>query len=139
MKNTIAIALLIAMLPIAAAAQLGTSQRITANVPFEFVAWERTLPAGNCILQRATMSGSVLAIANVKAGMSTFALSREERHKGSSGVNALVFRKYGTHHFLSQIKIADGTVYVLPETRLERELRAQNISDSEQVVLASLK
>ncbi len=139
MKYATVIALLVVMLPIAAAAQLGASEKVAANVPFDFVAWDRVVPAGNCIVQRATMYGSTLVIENAGAKMTTFALSREDRHKTASGVYALVFHKYGSRHFLSQVKIAGGTVYRLPEGKLEGELRAQNITAHAQIVLASLK
>lgn len=139
MKYARVIALMVLTLPIAAAAQLGGSQRIAANVPFDFVAWDKVVPAGNCIVQRATMIGSTLTIQNTGAGMSTFALSREDRGKSATGVYKLVFHKYGTRHFLAQVKIADGTIYMLPEGKLERELRAQNTTAQDQIVLASLK
>jgi hypothetical protein len=140
MKYARAIALMVLALPIAAAAQLGSSQKIAANVPFDFVAWDKVVPAGNCIVQRASMSGSTLTIQNTKAGMTTLALSREDRGKAATGAYTLVFHKYGTRHFLAQVKIADGTVYMLPESKLERELRAQNTAaPQDQIVLASLK
>ena len=139
MKYAKVIALMVLALPIAAAAQLGSSQKIAANVPFDFVAWNKVVPAGNCIVQRPSMSGSTLAIQNAKAGMSTLALSREDRGKAATGVYELVFHKYGTRHFLAQVKIADGTIYMVPESKLERELRAQNTAPQDQIVLASLK
>lgn len=139
MKYATVIALMALMLPIAAVAQLGSSQRIAANVPFDFVAWNQVVPAGNCVVQRASMIGSTLAIQNTKAHMSTLALSRVDRGKSADGVYKLVFHKYGTRHFLAQVKIADGTIYVLPESKLERELRAQNLAAQDQIVLASLK
>jgi hypothetical protein len=108
-------------------------------VPFDFVAWNKTVPAGNCIVQRTSMNGSTLTIQNTKAGMSTLALSREDRAKTATGAYTLVFHKYGSRHFLAQVKIADGTVYMLPESKLERELRAQNTAPQDQIVLASVK
>jgi hypothetical protein len=139
MKYARAIALMVLALPMAAAAQLGSGQKIAANVPFEFVAWNKVVPAGNCIVQRTSMNGSTLTIQNTKAGMSTLALSRQDRAKTATGAYTLVFHKYGTRHFLAQVKIADGTVYMLPESKLERELRAQNTAPQDQIVLASLK
>jgi len=139
MKYARAIALMVLALPIAAAAQLGSGQKIAANVPFEFVAWNKVVPAGNCIVQRTSMNGSTLTIQNTKAGMSTLALSRQDRAKTATGAYTLVFHKYGTRHFLAQVKIADGTVYMLPESKLERELRAQNTAPQDQIVLASVK
>ena len=61
MKYARAIALMVLALPIAAAAQLGSNQKIAANVPFDFVAWDKIVPAGNCIVQRASTSGSTWA------------------------------------------------------------------------------
>jgi hypothetical protein len=110
---------------------------IAANVPFDFIAWNKAVPAGDCTVERVE-TGSTLVIRNVDAGIGTFAMSTQDRIK-PTGQYKLVFRKYGTRHFLRQVKLADGTVYNLPESKLEREMLAQNIVANQEVLLASLK
>jgi hypothetical protein len=50
----------------------------------------------------------------------------------------LVFHKYGSNYFLSEVKI-EGTRngYQLPETKAEREIRAQNGPATNEILLAS--
>jgi hypothetical protein len=51
---------------------------------------------------------------------------------------SLVFHKYGSNYFLSEIKVA-GTAngYRLPETKAEKEIRAQNGPATNEILLAS--
>ncbi len=137
MKYVTVIALMLLVLPITAAAQLG-SATVVADVPFEFVAWNRVIPAGECSLQRASLVGSTLIIRNVDAKIGMFTLAVEDR-KSPTGVYVLVFNKYANRHFLRQLKIADGTIYNLPESKMEREMLAQNVTVQQEILLASLK
>jgi len=57
----------------------------------------------------------------------------------AAGDYALVFHKYANRYFLAEVRIADGTVYMLPQSKLERELRAQNMPTRKEVLLASRK
>jgi hypothetical protein len=58
--------------------------------------------------------------------------------KKASGSYALVFHKYGDRAFLTVIKLAgDRTIYEIPESRAEAELRAQNVTATEETLLAS--
>lgn len=138
MKYAKVLALVVTLFPILAAAQLG-SQKIAATVPFDFVVGQKVIPAGDCTVQRATWDGSTLMLRNVAARAGTFAMPIPIGSKGSAGSYALVFHQYGDRHFLAAVTIADGTRYQLPESRLESELRAQNLSPTEQILLAALK
>jgi hypothetical protein len=60
--------------------------------------------------------------------------------KEPSKNNAMVFHKYGDRYFLTAIKLAGSrTVYQLPQSKAEAELRAQNIPASEEALLALLQ
>jgi hypothetical protein len=60
--------------------------------------------------------------------------------KKASDRYALVFHKYGDKAFLAGVKLAgDRTIYKIPETREESELRAQNVTATEEILLASAK
>ena len=53
---------------------------------------------------------------------------------------ALVFHRYGDRYFLWGMKIeGTKTMYRLPETKAEMELRAQNVPVSEEILLAYLQ
>jgi hypothetical protein len=49
------------MLPLLATAQLNSTQKIVAQVPFEFAVGSKIVPSGEWIVQSATMDGRVLA------------------------------------------------------------------------------
>jgi hypothetical protein len=123
-----------------AVAQLSSGSRISAQVPFEFVVGNKIVPAGECVVQVATMDGNTLTIRNRGAKVNLFFSSSRTEGKQDAPHYALVFRQYGDHYFLSGIKLQGSKVaYRLPESKAEAELRAQNMSATEGTLLASLE
>jgi hypothetical protein len=123
-----------------AAAQLMSSSRIAAQVPFEFVVGNKIVPAGECVVQTATMDGKTLMIRNADAKVSLFATASQTESKQGASHYALVFKQYGDRYFLSAIKLQGSKIaYQLPESRAEAELRAQNVSATEETLVATLK
>jgi hypothetical protein len=117
-----------------------SSSTIVAEVPFQFVAANRVVPAGECKVQAETMDGKTLIIRNVEAKKSLFASISETESKQPASNYTLVFARYGNQYFLTGIKLAGSNIgYRLPESRLEHELRAQNVSATEETVLAALE
>lgn len=137
MKYATAIALLVLTLSVMGTAQLGSSSKFVTNVPFDFVAWNNALPAGECIVQPA--GTNVITIRNRAAHAGMLTIVTPERDTKAKGKYSLVFHKYGTRHFLSAIRTANGSVYKLPESKLEREMLAENAAPQEEILLASAK
>ena len=137
-KRMLALALI--ALPVMAVAQMVSSTRIVGEVPFPFMVGNKHVPAGRCTIEPATDGGRTLAIWNVGASVGLFTSATPTLAKKPSGSYALVFRKYGDRAFLTGIKLAgDRTIYQIPESRAEAELRAQSVSATEEAVLASTK
>jgi hypothetical protein len=132
-------ALTLTLLPLLAAAQMRSNDKLVANVPFQFKAGEKAVPAGECIVQSATMGGRTLAILNVAAKTSTLVPAMPEEPNEAAGRYTLVFHKYGDRYFLTGIRQGGKTIDRLPESGAEAELRAQNVAVTEEVLLASLK
>lgn len=133
-------ALALTMLPLLATAQMGSNEKITAQVPFEFVVGSKVVPSGEWIVQPFGPDMKTLVIRNTAAAVSMFSSAALLDAKTAAGNYALVFHKYGNSYFLAGVKIAGTrTGYRLPESKGEAELRAQNRSASEETVLASLK
>ena len=123
-----------------AVGQTISSSTIVAEVPFQFVAADRVVPAGECKVQAETMDGKTLIIRNVEARKSLFASISETESKQAAANYTLVFARYGDQYFLTGIKLAGSNIaYTLREGRLEHELRAQNVSATEETVLAGLE
>lgn len=136
MKYTKVIALVLTLLPVLAAAQLNGNSKVAANVPFEFVVGNTTIPAGTCLVQRSPV-GDNLLIQNLQAKVGSFAYPQWQNLTNTDSYS-LVFNEYGDHHFLAAV-IANGTVYRLPESKREKEVRARNLPAHEQTLQASLR
>jgi hypothetical protein len=123
-----------------AAAQMHSDSRIVTQVPFEFVVGTRIVPAGECVVQIATMDGNTLSIRNAGAKTSLFASTSQDEGKQNAPQYALVFKRYGDTYFLSAIRLQGSKVqYRLYESKGEAELRAQNKPASEETLLASVQ
>jgi hypothetical protein len=133
-------ALVLLSLPILAVAQMTSSIRIVGEVPFPFMVGNKHVPAGQYTVEPATEGGRALAIRGVDAKLSLFTMATPTLAKKASGSYALVFHKYGDKAFLTSIKLAgDRTMYEIPESRAEAELRAQNVTATEEILLASAR
>jgi hypothetical protein len=134
------LALMLTMLPVLAVAQLQDINQIVAQVPFKFMVGDKMLPAGECVIQRASPDGKAVAIRNWSASANLFSSVFPVEIKNVTQGYALVFHKYGDRYFLTGLELRGSrTVYRLPETRAEAEMRAQNIPVSEETLTASLK
>ena len=123
-----------------AAAQLNSSTRVVAQVPFEFMVANKIVPAGECEVQAITMDGQTLVIRNAEAKVGLFSRSSQAEGKQNASNYAMVFKHYGDRYFLSGIKLQGSKItYRLPESKVEAELRAQNVSATEETLRASLK
>lgn len=134
------LAIVVTMMPLLASAQLGSSQRLVANVPFQFRAGEMQIPAGECVVQLASIDSKALIIGNWGAKVGLLAIPSIADATETSSTYAMVFHKYGDRYFLTGIKLKGSkAVYRLHESRSEAELRAQNVPDSQEILLALLK
>ena len=132
--------LALTMLPLLASAQLSSSQKIVAQVPFGFVVGSKVVPSGEWIVQRASMDTKILLIRNTEGAVGMFSNISLVEAKKPAGDCTLVFHKYGNRYFLSGVSIADTSIgYRLPESKAEAEMRAQNVPATEEILLASLK
>jgi hypothetical protein len=133
-------ALAVTMLPMFAAAQLGSNDRIVTKVPFEFVVGKKTIPAGECVVQAGTADLKTVIIRNGEAKVGLFSTILPIETVKAAGNYALVFHQYGDRYFLWGMKI-EGTrvMYRLPESKAEAELRAQNVPATDKILLAYLQ
>jgi hypothetical protein len=134
------IGLTLTLSPLFAAAQFTNTQKMTAQVPFEFTIAGKAFPAGRCIVQKVTDSGSILRVSNGDAKIAFALASPVETGGTASPGSALIFHRYGDRYFLWGMKI-EGTriVYRLPEGKLEKELRAQVGPATDKILVSSLQ
>jgi len=117
-------------------AQMSTTM-IKAQVPFDFVANGKTMPAGECIITVPYTGQKVLSITSGKQHAFAFSIANESRNESKE--TALVFHRYGDRYFLAGIKREGRTGYELPASRLEGELQARNVAEEVFTLLASAK
>ncbi len=95
------------------------SQKLIANIPFDFNVGSVELAAGSYMVD-VTNSG-VLELMDAKGKM-IFSSSRPASQPKSQTQNALLFKRYGDAYFLSQLFWEGGLARELPKTGKEIEL-----------------
>ncbi len=110
---------------------------IKAQVPFEFVANGKTMPAGECTIQFMVNGQTTLSISSGKHHAFAYPIGGESLN--GSKKTALVFHRYGDRYFLARIKRAGRMGYDLPASKLESELRAGNVAEEVFTLLASVE
>jgi hypothetical protein len=96
--------------------------RLRATIPFEFSVGDRTLPAGQYTVER--INPYVLLIRSEDCHSSVLSLANGVQARVSSETGKLVFHRYGSRYFLSQVwSGGSNNGYELPRSRAEQELR----------------
>lgn len=108
---------------------------IKVNVPFDFVAGAKTLPAGEYQVQTEWPSVALMQRKDSKSNVNLavhFAPTRR-----MSGVAVLRFNRYGNRYFLSEIWTGSDLAQELPKSRAEREQIAATGSSHAVVALTA--
>ena len=114
-------ALAVAVIGLAFASPARADERLTANVPFEFIVGHVRLPAGNYVISEASANG-VLAIQSADRRHNVLVLTNGDSGKAPAQPE-LVFRRFEGQNFLS--RVTDGYALereiLLTPGRMERE------------------
>jgi hypothetical protein len=108
-----------------------TEPRIIANIPFEFIAGNKTLPAGEYTIARPNFNEpDLLLIRSADNHVALFINAENMQARQTPNKTELVFNEIEGKYFLSKIWVAgDDIGREIPEPRAERELE-QNASKS---------
>jgi hypothetical protein len=129
---TILILTLTALSTIAAAQ---TRKIVRAEVPFEFIAYGKTMPAA---FYTITVSGNSLLVRSGKSFV--LAPSNATELSQPAVATVLVFHRYGTRNFLSGIRCeGEDRGYELPAGKAEREIQSKNATEGETALIAAAK
>jgi hypothetical protein len=130
---TISFLIAIAIVPVRSAHAQSLTYRVRANIPFDFIVADKTLPAGEYFVSRtrqvsgddaltiSTLDGRALAV-RLTFGVQALAPKKQ---------GFLLFHRYGNQHFLFQVWPAGSSMgRILIQSRGERELEreANNIA-----------
>lgn len=138
-QATVMAAVLLTVLTSLATAQLASSDKIVAQVPFEFMVSNTIVPAGKYMVQLTEPGAKMLTIRNRDANVGLLSRTFLDENKTAASAITLVFNKYGDQHFLREIRLKDRTIYRLPLNKSEAELLAHNGPATQEIVLASLQ
>jgi len=132
---TIFILTLMALSTLAAAQ---TRKIVGAEVPFEFIANGKTMPAG---FYTITVSGDPLAVLLIRSGKSfVHALANATALSQHPVVTVLVFHRYGAQYFLSGIRWeGEDRAYELPAGKAEMELQSKKATEDEIGLIAAVR
>ena len=132
-------AVMLFFIPLVATAQMKPAERIVTEVPFKFMVGNVAIPAGACTVVLANENSPVLFVGNRDAKRWVYAPVTPNLGKKLPGA-ALTFHRYGDRYFLTAVKVGDSrTIYTFKPSKLEHELRAQNVTGTEEILLASSK
>ena len=140
MKKQISRALLglAAALALAVAANAQVLGAVVINVPFDFVAGGKQLPAGRYNVRRVRSDSETSLLIRSEDGRSA-AIVLTQQGEANPRAAAFVFRQHGDSYFLAEVSMpGTASVRALPKTgaerRLERELAEQKKSDESKTV-----
>lgn len=108
----------------AAVANGQSGRKVTARVPFDFIVADRTLRSGQYEVINANGAGDVLAIRDADGKSQTMRLTSPVIANDRQDMNAkLVFHRYGSTYFLSQVWLAGrSTGREFAKTKQERAI-----------------
>jgi len=138
MKKHVVTLLILTLVALPGLLSAQTRTVIKAQVPFDFVAKGKTMPAGECTIEARGDGQTVLSINS--GNQHLFAIPNASESRNPSENTSLVFHKYGDRYFLAAInRQGENRGYKLPAGKLEKELRAQNVAANDVTLLASAK
>lgn len=103
---------------------------VRANVPFNFSAGNKKLPAGTYDIRTISFDTKMLLL-QARDGMSGMIVnSNAAQTLNRAGENKLVFNQYGNQYFLAEIWVRGASLgRQLPKTNREKELANELASD----------
>src|SRR5262249_61104352 len=113
--------------------------RVARQCHFKFMGGDAHRPAGECPTRLANENNSVLLVGSRDAKRWVYAPATPGLGEKASEA-ALTFHRYGDRYFLTEVRVGNSrSIYTFKPTKLEKELRAQNVSGTEEILLASSK
>lgn len=132
-------ALMLLFVPLIAVGQMKPTERIVTQVPFKFMVGNAAMPAGECTVVLVNENSSLMLVGSSDAKHWVYASTIPDLGKKASNTT-LTFHRYGDRYFLTEVRVGDSrSSYTFKPSKLENELRAQNVPATEEILLASSK
>ena len=127
LKTLAAVSFLIAIAIVPAPGQT-LVYRLRANIPFDFIAADKTLPAGEYSITRTRQfaGDDLLTISSSDGHRLAILLTSSVQSLTPKKHGVMVFHRYGNQHFLSEVWPAGASIgRTLFKSRSERELERE--------------
>jgi hypothetical protein len=119
---TLMVALALATAVVSANAQ---SNPLRANIGFDFVVGDKTLPAGQYFVTPVNAAGDALTIQGADNGKSVIRLSVRTEQDRNKMRAQLVFHRYGQNYFLAEVWSGERTGRELAKSKQERAIERE--------------
>jgi hypothetical protein len=109
---------------------------VVANIPFEFMVGDQTIPAGNYLLV-STDFGTTITVQQLDGSTRLTLAAMMGRRAEAPPVPKVLFNRYGQRYFLSQVLSANSeTVYKIPRSKAEVKLAQGHAKPAVTAVIA---
>lgn len=118
-----------------------TQQALLVKIPFAFTAGRMALPAGEYRFQKSAQNSPALSIQRTDERTATSVSCVAARAKTPQTQSKLVFRRYGSRYFLSNVWTAGSSLgRELPRSAKERDLAlvTRDVEPDQVTIVASL-
>jgi hypothetical protein len=102
-----------------------SSTRVVADIPFEFIVADKTLPSGNYDVRPMFDNGHGLLIRSREGNASAMRITNSVIGNGKETKAKLVFHRYGKTYFLAQVWNGDQNGLELRKCSKERALQRE--------------
>ena len=138
-KRTFVMTSLLLLSLMVAAQVVQAQEALVVNIPFEFVAGQATLPAGEYRVEKLEKGSAVVLIHRAQPGASFMVMTLPAQANAPHSDSKLVFNRYGNRYFLSQYWTAGSSRgRLLPKSAREMEMsRIAKLETQGQVTLAA--
>ena len=126
---TLVVGLVLAAAVVSANGQ-STSVVVTADIPFDFIVADKTLPSGKYTVRSASADGMALKISSLDGESSAMRLSNLAVATGKKRNAKMVFHRYGQQYFLAEVWSGDNYGRQLLKSKRERHLRQELASNA---------
>ena len=116
------------------------AQSLKVEVPFDFVAAQATMPAGEYRVSQNEPAQGMVRLISSKGSSAAICLTHGIQSNRPSNTAKLIFNRYGNHYFLSQVW-SQGTDrgQVLRPSKAEREIAKTFSKPGKEILTASTK
>lgn len=107
-----------------------TSVLVIADIPFNFIVGDKTLPVGKYTVRRASDDGKGLRISSLDGKSSVMRLSNLAEGTSKNRNARMVFHRYGQQYFLAEVWTGENYGRQLLKCKRERHLRQELASNA---------